>query len=520
MKITVKDLKGQTILAEDLPDERLGISIGRSEDNDIILQRPEISPRHFLIDADDTGVFIYDNNSINGVTLDGKRIGSKPEQVFSGSEICAGDLLFDISSDRITDREVAPAQKPLVRFMIIVCLFLLIAALLKMCSNRNITTIPKPVIEAPEQQTAQVEQLLSKAQKAYFLNNTTEAVELFNKVTTIDPSNRRALDFLAEIRRQNLEVLLTEARSAMESGKYEQAARSIGMIKVLAPKDPRLTELIALQDGEQEFSRAKLLFDSGDFASARRILQNIKIIDESRRLRWLRETEVRLSIATDLHDAGEKLNSGDISGALTLLDSGGTADAADNPLASEVNRLKTFAEQVLAFNMALTNKQYAAAIQLGHSLQGSPEIKNYKGVQDQAAKDMDLLKSTLLKQADALRESVSLAVEQADKKINADNSTCGYDLLFQALQDQTVLEFLIPSKETTALRIELQVRMQNYVREVYQRGYILTGMGRFDEAQQLFEATLQCTNTGDEYHQKAVAQLARIRRRLGTESSN
>ncbi|MBP5546849.1 MAG: FHA domain-containing protein [Bacteroidales bacterium] len=54
------------------------ISIGRSQDNDVVLDNSQISRHHCeLIQYDDGKVAICDNNSMNGTFVNGERISEK-----------------------------------------------------------------------------------------------------------------------------------------------------------------------------------------------------------------------------------------------------------------------------------------------------------------------------------------------------------------------------------------------------------------------------------------------------------
>ncbi|OQY11618.1 MAG: hypothetical protein B6I31_04635 [Desulfobacteraceae bacterium 4572_19] len=66
------------------------LNIGRSNNNDIILNNKTISRCHATIEYKDLKIIIHDQNSANGIIIDNKKITSQP--LINNSKIILGDL--------------------------------------------------------------------------------------------------------------------------------------------------------------------------------------------------------------------------------------------------------------------------------------------------------------------------------------------------------------------------------------------------------------------------------------------
>jgi hypothetical protein len=89
--------------------------VGRGAECDIVLDSHIVSRRHARIHVTDAGVFIEDLASINGVTIDGRRISGRTRLV-PGAKIGLADVELvvadtaDDRSSRVTARVVAPTN--------------------------------------------------------------------------------------------------------------------------------------------------------------------------------------------------------------------------------------------------------------------------------------------------------------------------------------------------------------------------------------------------------------------------
>ncbi len=77
---------------EALTRERIGC--GRAATNDVVIDDPSLSARHFWLDLDRTGIRLFDSGSTNGTWLHGARICEAWLQ--PGARFSAGDHRFEI----------------------------------------------------------------------------------------------------------------------------------------------------------------------------------------------------------------------------------------------------------------------------------------------------------------------------------------------------------------------------------------------------------------------------------------
>jgi hypothetical protein len=87
------------VLALERPDGsrvelREGLSIGRAEENDLVVRDPRASRRHARIVGDGDGWAIEDAGSSNGTFLNGKRI--RRERLERGATVTIGDTPFQV----------------------------------------------------------------------------------------------------------------------------------------------------------------------------------------------------------------------------------------------------------------------------------------------------------------------------------------------------------------------------------------------------------------------------------------
>ena len=69
------------------------ISIGRTTDNDIVLDNRGVSRRHALIEMGPSGqAVLIDNESLNGTFVDGELV--RLRQLFGGEEVQIGETCF------------------------------------------------------------------------------------------------------------------------------------------------------------------------------------------------------------------------------------------------------------------------------------------------------------------------------------------------------------------------------------------------------------------------------------------
>ncbi len=102
-RIVVHDREGRRSLRD---FDQARVTIGRAEDNDVVLNDASVSKAHASLERTDSGFLIRDLGSTNGVFLDGERaLGGGAVPVRPGNAVGIGDFLLHLT---LPDEE--PAQ--------------------------------------------------------------------------------------------------------------------------------------------------------------------------------------------------------------------------------------------------------------------------------------------------------------------------------------------------------------------------------------------------------------------------
>lgn len=93
-RLTIRQTDGQTreVLLPPRP-----LSIGKNPDNDIVITDGAISRRHLSIEKRNDRCFIKDLGSLNGTSVNGKKIGAEERELKDGDEISIGRTIISFS---------------------------------------------------------------------------------------------------------------------------------------------------------------------------------------------------------------------------------------------------------------------------------------------------------------------------------------------------------------------------------------------------------------------------------------
>ncbi|MDO4797562.1 MAG: FHA domain-containing protein [Coriobacteriales bacterium] len=90
---------------------RLGVAVGRTADNDVMIADATISTRHAFLHRDEDSWVIEDLNSTNGTQVDGQRVGRMPRRLSAGSKIVFGNVCALCAGECLLVQTDSPPQQ-------------------------------------------------------------------------------------------------------------------------------------------------------------------------------------------------------------------------------------------------------------------------------------------------------------------------------------------------------------------------------------------------------------------------
>jgi pSer/pThr/pTyr-binding forkhead associated (FHA) protein len=79
-----------------------GITVGRADNCDVVIDDPEVSRHHATVVLYNSGIWIRDEGSRNGVFIDEKRV-VRPKELRPGSELNIGGHHFTLELDEVAE---------------------------------------------------------------------------------------------------------------------------------------------------------------------------------------------------------------------------------------------------------------------------------------------------------------------------------------------------------------------------------------------------------------------------------
>src|SRR5512139_2195580 len=96
-------LKFQDAVLEEYTFEKTPVTIGRRDDNDVVIDNMAVSGHHALIEEDDPNYYVLvDLESLNGTFVNEKKVAR--ERVFHGDTILVGKHALDFVDMRPEDQ--------------------------------------------------------------------------------------------------------------------------------------------------------------------------------------------------------------------------------------------------------------------------------------------------------------------------------------------------------------------------------------------------------------------------------
>jgi len=96
-------LKFKEAVVKEIPLDQDVMTIGRKEENDIVIDNQSVSGRHAKILKEGDSVFVEDVNSLNGTYVNGQKIFKS--ELFNGDVILIGVHTMEVISDKTRDTD-------------------------------------------------------------------------------------------------------------------------------------------------------------------------------------------------------------------------------------------------------------------------------------------------------------------------------------------------------------------------------------------------------------------------------
>jgi len=235
-------------------------TIGRTDDNYILLNDPSISRHHGRIDNDGLVYTMSDLGSSNGSKLNGKRLAA-PTLLKEGDRVTFGNVefVFVPSSQQVDPNNLGTIAKPsggggagktIVIIVAVLAVLCLLGSAISAAGYYLLNRTPEPV-EVPKTEltveqkvTQHVEAGRAKMQQTKW----DEAIESFDRALALDPENADAKKFKQQSVKERLAKEQFEAgQDLMSKGQHESAkAKFEGIEEGTAAYDQAKDEIKSL----------------------------------------------------------------------------------------------------------------------------------------------------------------------------------------------------------------------------------------------------------------------------------
>ena len=305
-------MQGQTVQSFEAKKTGSGISLGKSPENQIILNDPSISEKHCSFEFDGKKIILRNFKSRNGVILNGERVKTETAEIFEKDEVKAGDFLISLTwVDSGTETAAAPGErKSNLVFFLLTGLLLSILVLLILPQPEKRITIPEPkpireggTISLSDKEKNSWRTTLSKAKDAYFNDKILEAARLFKEVLSREPSNMEAQSFLEQIKKEVVPKMEESIKTYIVERNIVSCATAVEELMLLDPENKCIQKAKGLLEGYSKFDAVRALFDARRFKQAQEDIQSIVLVDEETLSEWRRKIDEEVQVTQAFKDA-------------------------------------------------------------------------------------------------------------------------------------------------------------------------------------------------------------------------
>lgn len=557
-------MEGKKVKEEYQLDEN-ELTIGRSEENKIILKNETVSRKHAIVKKENNQYKIADLGSSNGTFVNDKKI--KEKALSKGDEIKVGKFVLKFLAEGpcpepglfgIALPMALPYQKKLVEAwnkppmrLGIIGFGVILAIILIMSLIPTRSPEKRRIIDVSDRRIT-IANLIKQGKKLHEAGQKTKALEVFNKVLQMEPDNLDAQIYVEKSRGDEaIARYLTRGLELYQKAQWENALRQFERVLSLDPENSRGIEYFNKTKKEMRVRKALKLAD--EYISADKLIKAQTELNNALDLKpedahikkKLNLVEHKLQSLRHFEKGKKYFEKGNYANALSELKRVSAQSKYANEAKRLVDRIRDLqkAEKFFAQAKKLYQKGSASkAIELMQRVldmnrdytEAQEFLDKIKNVTQAFNKGMSFSASQqLMKAVDEWRQVLSLEQDR-DNFYHAEaiqyiktvrpyliktlhqHMEKGKNFVqeekFKAalLEFQFVLTVEPDHKEALENINELQVQMKEKARELYIQGYTLKDIN-INRAVEKWKQVLEIASPDDEYYIKAKKQIKKHR---------
>jgi len=471
---------------------------GRSDDNELHLDYPGVSRKHFRAFFENDKLFMEDLGSKYGIFINKKKIEGTKE-LKSGDTIQIGELTlkYRTASGNEGIGAILENKKiviPVTVFLALILLILIIKVITPGKPAQQVTPIPEKKSSSLTM-TQELNDMIFEAKKLFSEGEHDLAISKLNSVLQISDDNKEATNLKKKFQDQILIISkLDRAKACINAGTFEQAKQNISEVLILDPKDinalnllKKIDKLNASKESLAILQQARKEMNKGKYAKALKTVNKIKNPDFKDEIKEITDSIAELKQNKLLKEKSFKLFSeGKLKEVENIL-----KDSEDDALIQlrqktvKILMLKNRAEKKLTSSNPLDAK--ADLNQLLKSVNKSHPLYTW------ATKKLKTLSSA------SEHLAISLYFEAIENMVdgNLKDALTGFNTLIKDFP-QTRYFYIIKD--------ELSVQIDNLAKTMFRAGYVLEEENTL-KAKEIWHKLQNLIPEGHEYSRKVNDKL-------------
>ena len=519
MKIDVIDNNENTVFSQDFSMDAGDITLGRESDCTIVLADDMISPHHAVIHLSNRGISITDSDSINGVSINGKRIATRSVPLKCDDTIELAGWTVKLSGDFPNGSQPARTR---ILALLLVLMVLLGALLLVAKLHKNLpeaqqqaaaaqaTPVPTPTLPPIVKRIDEAMSQLMKGERAYFNNHIDEAANYFRQAISTYSNVPVAAAFLDQLQHDYVPFYLNRAYNALSAKKMPDLRVAVTHLQALAPTDPEVTELLRLVAGQYNFNSARKLLSNGNYMQAQQLLEQSKMLNDSQRISLLQHIDRLTDFEQQQQHINSFVNQMEVEKALTLVQELSTRPDLPNGWQKLLQDTLHKLERLIQFESAAADDNHYETVILGRDLLLELTGGSWTGPVALVQTTLEQRRLHWCDSAAELTASAAVSFNEATVQNNKLTDAASAHAMRDAIEALTILQFINPQDNIQQQLEQSQDILDAYVRDTYQQAYIMQSREQANKAAAIYRNVLDAALFDSPYAARAEKQLAQL----------